>query len=66
MPLPQEQTVVRASHTDRQTTVLIRTAEPVLDPRWSVTDVGLEDLVLAYMASPPTERDSRALGSVPT
>jgi ABC-2 type transport system ATP-binding protein len=49
--MPNDQVVVRASHTDRQTTVLVRTARPILDPAWVVTDVGLEDLVLAYMAS---------------
>jgi ABC-2 type transport system ATP-binding protein len=38
-------------HTDRQTTVLVRTDEPILDPRWAVTDIGLEELVLAYMSS---------------
>jgi ABC-2 type transport system ATP-binding protein len=49
--MPNDQVVVRASHTDRQTTVLVRTAGPILDPAWVVADVGLEDLVLAYMAS---------------
>lgn len=49
--MPSGQAVVRASHTDRQTTVLVRTAEPILDPAWVVADVGLEDLVLAYMAA---------------
>jgi len=49
--LPGDQLVVRASHTERQTTVLVRTTSPILDPGWVVGDVGLEDLVLAYMAS---------------
>ena len=47
--LPGSQQVVEASHTDRQSTYLIRTDEPVLDPGWSVSPVGMEDLVLAYM-----------------
>ena len=47
--LPSDQEVVHESHTDRQSTVLIRTAAPVLDPTWTVEPVGLEDLVLAYM-----------------
>jgi ABC-2 type transport system ATP-binding protein len=47
--LPRDQEVVTASHTDRQSTLLIRTAAPVLDPAWTVEPVGLEDLVLAYM-----------------
>jgi ABC-2 type transport system ATP-binding protein len=49
--MPRDQLVVSESHTDRQSTLLIRTTGPVLDPRWVVSDVGLEDLVLAYMAS---------------
>jgi ABC-2 type transport system ATP-binding protein len=42
--------VISASHTDVQTTVLVRTSGPVLDPAWTVSEVGLEDLVLAYMS----------------
>jgi ABC-2 type transport system ATP-binding protein len=48
--LPQHQHVVTASHADRQTTVIVRTQEPVLDPTWTVSEPGLEDLVLAYMS----------------
>ena len=47
--LPSDQEVVQASHTDRQSTLLIRTDAPVLDPAWSDERVSLEDLVLAYM-----------------
>jgi ABC-2 type transport system ATP-binding protein len=47
--LPAGQEVISASHTDRQTTLLVRTSDPVLDPAWTVSEVGLEDLVLAYM-----------------
>jgi ABC-2 type transport system ATP-binding protein len=47
--LPADQYVVRASHTDRQSTYVVRTESPILDPAWSVTALGLEDLVLAYM-----------------
>ena len=47
--LPAGQQVISASHTDRQTTLLVRTSEPVLDPAWAVSEVGLEDMVLAYM-----------------
>jgi ABC-2 type transport system ATP-binding protein len=48
--LPANQEVIEASHTDRQTSLLIRTEDPILDPAWSVEQIGLEDLVLAYMA----------------
>ena len=47
--LPASQHVIAASHTDRQSTMLVRTAEPILDPSWTVEDLDLEDLVLAYM-----------------
>ena len=47
--LPAGMQVVSASHTDRQSTLLVRTDGPVLDPAWTVAEVGLEDLVLAYM-----------------
>ena len=47
-------TVVRESHTDRQTTALVRLSGPVLDPAWTVRDLSLEDLVLAYLADPAT------------
>jgi ABC-2 type transport system ATP-binding protein len=47
--------VIRASHTDRQTTLLARTDGTMpADPAWSVHDVTLEDLVLAYLAKADT------------
>jgi ABC-2 type transport system ATP-binding protein len=48
--LPGGLEVISASHTDVQTTLLVRTSGPVLDPAWTVSQVGLEDLVLAYMS----------------
>lgn len=62
--LPADQVVVQVSHTDRQTTVLVRTTAPVLDPAWVVSDVGLEDLVLAYMAGPSARPAASALAAV--
>jgi ABC-2 type transport system ATP-binding protein len=50
--LPADQHVVSASHTDRQTTLIIRTHAPIHDPAWTVGQLSLEDLVLAYMAKP--------------
>ncbi|MFF1821715.1 ABC transporter ATP-binding protein [Kribbella sp. NPDC058245] len=47
--LPSDQYVVTESHTDRQSTFLVRTDRPILDPAWLVTQLTLEDLVLAYM-----------------
>jgi ABC-2 type transport system ATP-binding protein len=41
---------VQESHTDRQSTLLVRTEAPILDPAWTVGQISLEDLVLAYMS----------------
>jgi ABC-2 type transport system ATP-binding protein len=61
--LPAGMQVISGSHTDRQSTLLVRTSGPVLDPAWTVTEVGLEDLVLAYMkqAAGPGRRGRRHL-----
>ena len=42
--------MITASHTDRQSTLLVRSEAAIDDPAWSVDQVGLEDLVLAYMS----------------
>jgi ABC-2 type transport system ATP-binding protein len=47
--LPDRLEVISASHTDVQSTLLVRTSGRVLDPSWTVSEVSLEDLVLAYM-----------------
>ena len=47
--LPRDQHVIDESHTDRQSTLLVRSDGPILDPSWTVEQVDLEDLVLAYM-----------------
>jgi ABC-2 type transport system ATP-binding protein len=48
--LPDGMQVISASHTDVQSTLLVRTSGPVLDPAWVVSEVTLEDLVLAYLS----------------
>jgi ABC-2 type transport system ATP-binding protein len=47
--IPADQEVIEESHTDRQSTLLVRTYEPIHDPAWTVRPVGLEELVLAYL-----------------
>jgi ABC-2 type transport system ATP-binding protein len=42
--------VVRERHSGRQLTLLVRTNGPIVDPTWTVDEIGLEDLLLAYMA----------------
>ncbi|MFI0373627.1 ABC transporter ATP-binding protein [Actinomadura sp. 1N219] len=49
--LPADQHVVSESHTDRQSTLIVRTDAPIHDPAWTVGQIGLEDLVLAYMSA---------------
>ncbi|MEU5943343.1 ABC transporter ATP-binding protein [Micromonospora sp. NPDC047548] len=46
--------VVRASHTDRQSTLLVRTDGSIGDPSWTVREVTLEDVILAYLADGDT------------
>jgi ABC-2 type transport system ATP-binding protein len=59
--LPADQQVISSSHTDRQTSLLVRTEAPILDPTWIVSALSLEDLVLAYMSGSRTvDRDGRA------
>jgi ABC-2 type transport system ATP-binding protein len=48
--LPAGQEVITESHTDKQSSLLVRTDGPVLDPAWAVKPVSMEDLVLAYMS----------------
>jgi ABC-2 type transport system ATP-binding protein len=60
--LPANQEVIEARHTDRQSTLLVHTDDPVLDPAWIVKPVSVEDLVLAYMRrAGGTERTRRAV-----
>jgi ABC-2 type transport system ATP-binding protein len=57
--LPADQEVIHATHTDRQSTMLVRTDAPVLDPAWTVEEVSMEDLVLAYMSRSAGTRRGR-------
>jgi ABC-2 type transport system ATP-binding protein len=56
--LPRDQHVVSASHTDRQSTLVVRAEGAIMDPAWAVGRLGLEDLVLAYLS--PAAQDRRA------
>jgi len=51
-------TVITATQTQRQTRLLVRTAGPVLDPAWEEAEVGLEDVILAYMGSEQAGSDT--------
>jgi ABC-2 type transport system ATP-binding protein len=60
--LPADQHVVEASHTDRQSTLIVRTDGPVHDPAWTVEPLSLEDLVLAYMSQAGQAEHTRRSG----
>src|SRR5215467_8291834 len=61
--LPRDWRVISASHTDRQSILLVRTSAPIDDPSWVVDKIGLEDLVLAYLsqANRPTVPNTRSV-----
>ncbi len=48
--LPANQEVISESHTDKQSTFMVRTDDPILDPAWTIRPVTMDDLVLAYMS----------------
>jgi len=53
--IPGVAEVIRVSHTDRQSTLLARVDGTLpTDPAWTVREVTLEDLVLAYLAKADT------------
>ena len=54
--------VITESHTDRKSTLLVRSSEPIRDPAWSAAPIDLEDLVLAYMGS---AKQARAMAGDP-
>lgn len=47
--MPGNLMVIEASHAVRQSTIVVRTDGPIIDPAWTVTPLTLDDLVLAYM-----------------
>jgi len=48
--LPADHEVIQDSHTDVQSTLVVRCDGPVYGPAWTVEELSLEDLVLAYMS----------------
>jgi ABC-2 type transport system ATP-binding protein len=59
--------VVKATQTTNQTRLLVRTRGPILDPSWDVSEVGLEDIILAYMGlnDPVTAGSLTVIGATP-
>ncbi len=52
LDLPAGVELIAASHTERQSTLVVRSTAPVEEPPYAVESLGLEDLVLTYMALP--------------
>jgi ABC-2 type transport system ATP-binding protein len=53
--LPTGVEVIEDSHTDRQATLIVRSTTPIDNPSFSVEQLSLEDLVLAYMSQTATD-----------
>lgn len=49
--LPGVDEIVHAEHAARQTTLVARGVGPIHHPAWTVQDIGLEELILAYLGS---------------
>jgi ABC-2 type transport system ATP-binding protein len=51
-PLAHVGDVLHESHSERQTSLLVRTNGHLLDARWTAAEVDLEEVVLAYLTRP--------------
>ncbi|WP_328472981.1 ABC transporter ATP-binding protein [Actinoplanes sp. NBC_00393] len=51
--------VIEQSHTDVQSTFVVRSTAPINDPSWQVDRLDLEDIVLAYMSGAATTGSQR-------
>jgi len=60
--LPADWEVIEESHTDKQSVLLVRTEDPILDPAWTVRPVSLEDVILAYMSQSAEAMRARRAG----
>jgi ABC-2 type transport system ATP-binding protein len=59
--LPPRLRVIQASHTDRQSTLVVHSTGPIDDPLWTVEPLGMEDIVLSYMSQAASAGRTRAL-----
>ena len=50
--IESDPTVIQCTHSERETTLLVRTGGGLIGPEWEVHDVSLEDIVLAYLGRP--------------
>jgi ABC-2 type transport system ATP-binding protein len=59
----QDPTVVRAEHSERESTLLVRLDDAIPPPSWRVEEPALEDLILAYMERPGPNRGAKSSNS---
>ena len=50
--LGRTHTILQTRASERQSTLLVRSHGPILDPAWEVREASLEDIILAYLALP--------------
>ena len=64
--IERDQRVVQVTRTPRQTTLMVRLKGPVIDPAFEVSEVGLEELALAYLGQevPPPQAPAHHLTAV--
>lgn len=48
----EDATIIQATHTDRQSAMLVKVGSQPIRPDWETHDVSLEDVVLAYLGNP--------------
>ncbi|MFE9914456.1 ABC transporter ATP-binding protein [Micromonospora sp. NPDC005553] len=53
--------LVEQSHTEVQSTLVVRSTAPIVDPSWQVDRLDLEDIVLAYMSGATGDGTGRVL-----
>ncbi|MEU8386838.1 ABC transporter ATP-binding protein [Micromonospora sp. NPDC048842] len=53
--------LVEQSHTEVQSTLVVRSTAPIVDPSWQVDRLDLEDIVLAYMSGATSDGTGRVL-----
>jgi ABC-type multidrug transport system ATPase subunit len=54
LEVPPGVVVISMRHSERETELLVRVEQPVIDPAWRVIEPTLEEIVLAYLREGPT------------
>jgi ABC-2 type transport system ATP-binding protein len=60
----RQHTVLRIERTHRQVSLWVRLNGPLHDPGWQVAELGLEEIMLAYLGLTGSEPDERVLSEV--